>query len=255
MSATGYPFQMAGGVPVVTAPTEIDATTVGQLRVILLKWHAHGARHSGGGHDWHSVLRFGGAEGAGAGAQGLPVGGRTPAGGCAAGVRRTGAAGSRRPSRDCRRPLTPSGRAISPAARTCDRAALIRGVRGIPLTSQDAPAMPGPPDHSALSFGLRLTNQPGSRACPSSVPAVRGDSSRADRPAPGPAGVCLVGPLVSPPRCSQADAARAALPLVRRAGRSTVHAASPSARTRRESAAHRRRRPVPDHRDGEVIVG
>jgi anti-anti-sigma factor len=33
---------MAGGVPVVTAPTEIDATTVGQLRVILLKWHAHG---------------------------------------------------------------------------------------------------------------------------------------------------------------------------------------------------------------------
>jgi anti-anti-sigma factor len=42
MSATKYPFQTAGGVPVVTAPTEIDATTVGQLRVILLKWHAHG---------------------------------------------------------------------------------------------------------------------------------------------------------------------------------------------------------------------
>ncbi len=42
MSAINYRYQMAGGVPVVTAPTEIDATTVGQLRVILLRWHARG---------------------------------------------------------------------------------------------------------------------------------------------------------------------------------------------------------------------
>src|SRR5262249_38349559 len=42
MSATKYPFQMVGGVPVVTAPPEIDATTVGQLRAILLEWHTRG---------------------------------------------------------------------------------------------------------------------------------------------------------------------------------------------------------------------
>src|SRR5215469_2353433 len=33
---------MAGGAPVVTAPAEIDATTVGQLRVILLRWNTRG---------------------------------------------------------------------------------------------------------------------------------------------------------------------------------------------------------------------
>src|SRR5262249_60626724 len=42
MSATKSPFQMVGGVPVVTAPPEIDATTVGQLRAILLEWHTRG---------------------------------------------------------------------------------------------------------------------------------------------------------------------------------------------------------------------
>src|SRR5262245_41578582 len=42
MSATRYPFQMAGGVPVVTAPAEIDATTVDRLRMPLLEWHARG---------------------------------------------------------------------------------------------------------------------------------------------------------------------------------------------------------------------
>src|SRR5215467_15380581 len=42
MSATTYPFQMAGGVPVVTAPTEIDTTTAGQLRAILFEWHTRG---------------------------------------------------------------------------------------------------------------------------------------------------------------------------------------------------------------------
>jgi anti-anti-sigma factor len=42
MSATTYPFQMAGGVPVVTAPAEIDTTTAGQLRSILFEWHARG---------------------------------------------------------------------------------------------------------------------------------------------------------------------------------------------------------------------
>ena len=35
-------YQMAGGVPVVTAPAEIEATTVGQLQAILLEWHARG---------------------------------------------------------------------------------------------------------------------------------------------------------------------------------------------------------------------
>ncbi len=42
MSVSKYPFQMAGGVPVVTAPAEIDATTAGQLRAILLEWHTRG---------------------------------------------------------------------------------------------------------------------------------------------------------------------------------------------------------------------
>jgi anti-sigma B factor antagonist len=42
MPATSYPFQMAGGVPVVTAPAEIDTTTAGQLRAILVEWHTRG---------------------------------------------------------------------------------------------------------------------------------------------------------------------------------------------------------------------
>src|SRR5437867_12831890 len=35
-------FLMAGGVPVVTAPAEIDATTAGQLRAVLAAWAARG---------------------------------------------------------------------------------------------------------------------------------------------------------------------------------------------------------------------
>jgi anti-sigma B factor antagonist len=42
MSATTYPFQMAGGVPVVTTPAEIDMTTAGQLRAVLFEWHTRG---------------------------------------------------------------------------------------------------------------------------------------------------------------------------------------------------------------------
>jgi anti-sigma B factor antagonist len=42
MPATEYSFQMAGGVPVVTAPAEIDTTTAGQLRAILVAWHCRG---------------------------------------------------------------------------------------------------------------------------------------------------------------------------------------------------------------------
>jgi len=42
MSVTEYPFQMVGGVPVVTAPAEIDTTTAGQLRAILLDWQTRG---------------------------------------------------------------------------------------------------------------------------------------------------------------------------------------------------------------------
>jgi anti-anti-sigma factor len=33
---------MAGGVPVITAPAEIDITNAGQLRAILAEWHARG---------------------------------------------------------------------------------------------------------------------------------------------------------------------------------------------------------------------
>jgi hypothetical protein len=44
-------------------------------------------------------------------------------------------------------------------------------------------------------------------------PLCEGDSGSLDRLAPGPRPVvCLVGMFVSPARCSQADAARAALP-------------------------------------------
>jgi len=42
MPDTGYPCQIVSGVPVVTAPSEIDATTVGQLRTILLEWESRG---------------------------------------------------------------------------------------------------------------------------------------------------------------------------------------------------------------------
>jgi len=40
--ATEYRFQMIGGVPVVTAPAEIDTTTAGELRAILFEWHSRG---------------------------------------------------------------------------------------------------------------------------------------------------------------------------------------------------------------------
>jgi anti-sigma B factor antagonist len=42
MPATDYPFQMTGGVPVVTAPAEIDTTTSGELRAMLFEWHSRG---------------------------------------------------------------------------------------------------------------------------------------------------------------------------------------------------------------------
>src|SRR5262249_53891879 len=37
-----WSFQLIGGVPVVTAPAEIDATTAGQLRAMLAPWAARG---------------------------------------------------------------------------------------------------------------------------------------------------------------------------------------------------------------------
>ena len=37
-----YFFQMVGGVPVVTAPAEIDVTTAGQLRAMLAEWASRG---------------------------------------------------------------------------------------------------------------------------------------------------------------------------------------------------------------------
>jgi anti-anti-sigma factor len=42
MAATGYPFQMAGSVPVIAAPDEIDTTTAGQLRAALFEWQTQG---------------------------------------------------------------------------------------------------------------------------------------------------------------------------------------------------------------------
>ena len=42
MPAAGYPVQMAGGVPVVTAPAEIDITTSGQLQAVLSDWRTRG---------------------------------------------------------------------------------------------------------------------------------------------------------------------------------------------------------------------
>jgi anti-sigma B factor antagonist len=40
--ATGYLFQMAGGVPLVTVPAELDTTTAGGLRAILVEWQSRG---------------------------------------------------------------------------------------------------------------------------------------------------------------------------------------------------------------------
>jgi anti-sigma B factor antagonist len=42
VSASGYPFQMAGGVPVITAPAEIDTSTASELRAILFEWQRRG---------------------------------------------------------------------------------------------------------------------------------------------------------------------------------------------------------------------
>lgn len=42
MPATGYPVRMADGVPVITAPAEIDVTTAGELQAILSDWRTRG---------------------------------------------------------------------------------------------------------------------------------------------------------------------------------------------------------------------
>jgi anti-sigma B factor antagonist len=42
VSANGYPFQMVGGVPIITAPAEIDTTTLSELRAILIAWQSQG---------------------------------------------------------------------------------------------------------------------------------------------------------------------------------------------------------------------
>ena len=42
MPDSRYPLEMISGVPVVTAPAEIDATTADQLRAVLLQATAHG---------------------------------------------------------------------------------------------------------------------------------------------------------------------------------------------------------------------
>lgn len=42
MPATGYPVHVADGVPVITAPAEIDVTTAGELRAVLSGWRTRG---------------------------------------------------------------------------------------------------------------------------------------------------------------------------------------------------------------------
>jgi anti-sigma B factor antagonist len=42
MSATRYSVQMTGGVPVITAPAEIDTTTADELGAVLLEWQRRG---------------------------------------------------------------------------------------------------------------------------------------------------------------------------------------------------------------------
>ena len=42
MPDDSWSFQLVGGVPVLTAPAEIDATTAGQLRAVLADWAARG---------------------------------------------------------------------------------------------------------------------------------------------------------------------------------------------------------------------
>ena len=42
MPATGYPVRMADGVPVITAPAEIDITNVGELQAVLSDWRTRG---------------------------------------------------------------------------------------------------------------------------------------------------------------------------------------------------------------------
>jgi hypothetical protein len=58
---------------------------------------------------------------------------------------------------------------------------------------------------------VRLSHQPGALAWAARVPTSSRELPRWARAWP-PAGVCLVGLVVTPARCSQADAARAALP-------------------------------------------
>ena len=103
-------------------------------------------------------------------------------------------------------------------------------------------------------FELRLTNQPGSRACPSGVPVVRGDSSRPDRPAPGP-GRCLPG---EPARVAPNDAPGQIRPALRcpRVQRGPVD--RPPCLSACPDPAGICRVPAParpDHCYGEVIVG
>jgi anti-sigma B factor antagonist len=42
MSDSNYPVEMIGGIPVVTAPADIDTATADQLRAVLLQATSHG---------------------------------------------------------------------------------------------------------------------------------------------------------------------------------------------------------------------
>ena len=51
-----FPFEVVSGVPVVTAPEEIDITNAPELRSALLEAAAHGHGTLVGGHDPDPVL-------------------------------------------------------------------------------------------------------------------------------------------------------------------------------------------------------
>src|SRR5215831_2594297 len=69
----------------------------------------------------------------------------------------------------------------------------------------------GPFGRSRAIFWVRLSNQPEAFGVPGSRSDFLARVAQTARAWP-PAGVCLVGLIVTPARCSQADAARAALP-------------------------------------------
>ena len=59
MPEASFPLEVVSGVPVVTAPEEIDITNAAGLRAALLKAAAHGSRTLVVEHGPDTVLRLG----------------------------------------------------------------------------------------------------------------------------------------------------------------------------------------------------